>query len=487
MKKLIHIPLIALSCLSYAQENTPAEVVQSGNWSNVQTWGFSEGTMSTTALSVSFRDANLSLNADVDATITSLNLAAGSSNTLSASSGNKLLISGLDSSMTSSQSRTLYLGSETNTGSIEFGKISNNGLKGTNIVVNGGDVTIDTLGSYNGAFRINNSSKVTLIGYDSTYNASGSKTYITDGTLTAANMVFGLLQLSAGSNVISSVGLRILNTDSFVDGNIKITGSGVMGTSIAGDDGVTYNTRKFSLRFGNGTNETYANDANNKMTIGATATIDQRCTKDGYINDILCDLSVSAATGALKMQSQLHIAGNGKLTLNTKNAFSQIGADGNVIASQDKMTLYLSRHYNDASVNTGVWAGDVTLALGADNEWGQFLFGSDVNLNLELNGYNLTVGNISDQAASNGNYSITLMDLADYNNNFKISGMSEESIRLLDFRDSEGNSLVAGEDYFIVEAADGGYYINGQIPEPSEIAAICGLFAILVALRRRSK
>ena len=72
MKKLIHIPLIALSCLSYAQENTPAEVVQSGDWSNVQTWGFSEGTMSTTAPSVSFGDAKLSLNADVDATITSL-------------------------------------------------------------------------------------------------------------------------------------------------------------------------------------------------------------------------------------------------------------------------------------------------------------------------------------------------------------------------------------------------------------------------------
>jgi len=155
------------------------------------------------------------------------------------------------------------------------------------------------------------------------------------------------------------------------------------------------------------------------------------------------------------------------------------------------MTLNISRHYNEVTAEgkAGIYAAAVNLNLGADNNWGAFSFGSDTQLTLDLNGYNLVLGEVTTQAGTSGVYKFILADYADYDYNFKISNMTLTEIEALTFYNSSSTALVEGVDYFIIaDTTNGGYWINSTIPEPAEWAAIFGALALSLAIwRKRAK
>lgn len=247
---------------------------------------------------------------------------------------------------------------------------------------------------------------------------------------------------------------------------------------------MTYNTRNFAFRVGNGANTTGGADTDAKVfaIIGKTGTIKQyNSGLASAVNDIHGQLTVNAAEGALQFQNTVTLSAKGTLILNSKNAFSTISEDGNtVLADQAGTTFNVSKSYYEITAQP---TSDSTLIVNVDNDLGALAFGNGTKLTLQIaDGAVFSLGEIKLQADHTLNDYVLVLDNW-HDNSFRITEMTAEEIEGLHLYGTDGEKL----KFFAVDDQQGGYWINSQVPEPAAVAAIFGALALALAAYRRRK
>ena len=332
-----------------------------------------------------------------------------------------------------------------------------------------------------GVINLWNASKTSL----TTYNNGGTITVKSGGVFNAGSIVAPCVVIENGGTMTSTNGIRVIKYEtvtSQIDGALVVTGY-TPGTDKKGEDGVTYNTRNFAFRVGNGANPGGADqDAKVMAIIGETGTIKQyNSSLASAVNDIHGQLTVNAAEGALQFQNTVTLSAKGTLILNSKNAFSTISKDGNtVLAGQAGTTFNVSKSYYE---NTAQPTSDSKLFVNVDNDLGALAFGNTTKLTLYIaDDAVFSLGEIKLQADHSLNDYILVLDNW-HDNSFRITEMTAEEIEGLHLYGTDGERLA----FFAVDDQQGGYWINSQVPEPASVAAIFGALALAMAAYRRRK
>ena len=357
-------------------------------------------------------------------------------------------------------------------------------------IVNSGTLNIINPGHLNNmAFTVANKGVINLWNADktqlNTYNNGGTITVQSGGIFNAGTIVAPSVVIENGGTLTSTNGIRVIKdgAETSIDGALVVTGY-TSGTNKTGEDGVTYNTRNFGFRVGNGANPGGGADQDAKVVaiIGETGTIKQyNCGLASAVNDIHGQLTVNAAEGALQFQNTVTLSAKGTLILNTKNAFSTISEDGNtVLAGQAGTTFNVSKSYYENSAQP---TSDSTLIVNVDNDLGALAFGNGTKLTLQIaDGAVFSLGEIKLQADHTLNDYVLVLDNW-HDNSFRITEMTAEEIEGLHLYGTDGEKL----EFFVVDDQQGGYWINSQVPEPAAVAAIFGALALALAAYRRRK
>ena len=318
----------------------------------------------------------------------------------------------------------------------------------------------------------------------STYNNGGTITVQSGGVFNAGSIVAPSVVIENGGTLTSTVGIRVINNTKVtqIDGALVVTGY-VSGTDKPGEGGVTYNTRNFAFRVGNGVNPNGVDkDAKVIAIIGKTGTIKQyNSGLASAVNDIHGQLTVNADEGALQFQNTVTLAAKGTLILNSKNAFATISKDGNtVLAGQAGTTFNVSKSCHEDSTQP---TSDSTLIVNVDNDLGALAFGNGTKLTLQIaDGAVFSLGEIKLQTGHSLNDYILVLDNW-HDNSFRITEMTAEEIEGLHLYGTDGSKL----EFFAVDDQQGGYWINSQVPEPAAVAAIFGALALAMAAYRKRK
>lgn len=222
----------------------------------------------------------------------------------------------------------------------------------------------------------------------------------------------------------------------------------------------------------------------------ATATITQ--TEGGHLRSILGgNITSSAAAGKLSFESKLSINTNATITLNSSNAFTTEGA-----STQGESNFYLmnqeilGKHPDRYETLT---ASNVNFILNADNDFGTFFFYGASELIMTTNGKSVNIGKFDVVPDSSGSVSAIFTDLVD----FTVKINSLDNIKLIEDGDSiRAENVFFGSDYkefayILQDTQNGGWWINATaaVPEPSDCAAVFGVFALALAaaLKRKNK
>ncbi len=356
-------------------------------------------------------------------------------------------------------------------------------------IVNSGTLNIINPSSLNAMpFTVANKGVINLWNGDktayATYNNGGTITVNSGGAFNAGSIVAPSVVIENGGTLTSTVGIRVINNAKVtqIDGALVVTGY-VSGTNKPGEGGVTYNTRNFAFRVGNGVNPNGVDkDAKVTAIIGKTGTIKQyNCGLASAVNDIHGQLTVNAAEGALQFQNTVTLSAKGTLILNSKNAFATISKDGNtVLAGQAGTTFNVSKSCHEDSTQP---TSDSTLIVNVDNDLGALAFGNSTKLTLQIaDGAVFSLGEIKLQTGHSLNDYILVLDNW-HDNSFRITEMTAEEIEGLHLYGTDGEKL----EFFAVDDQQGGYWINSQVPEPAAVAAIFGALALALAAYRRRK
>ncbi len=351
---------------------------------------------------------------------------------------------------------------------------------------------IGTGQSLSAPFTVNGSGEIHMIDKDgnyTTYNNGGVIT-VNAGKFYAGRVVAPSISITNGGLLSSSNAIRLISngTTNTIDGQLIVNGYDNAGNQYTGDDGLTYYTRYFSLRFGNGTNQSTDYDAAQITNIGVNGSIVQTASNAKAVNDILGQVNVSSATSSLKFQSNIVIAGRGKLTLNSTNAFATIDASKKVIATQAGTTFYISRKYYDSSATN--YYSDSDLVVNTNNDLGALAFGSNTKLTLTIaDDAVFSLGKIITQSGSNGTFTFVLDNWHDYS--FKIVDMTLEDLEKISFYEEvvegAGTKLSKLDVKFVeTDLGSGDYWVN-SVPEPSAYAMIFGAIALGFVAYRRAK
>lgn len=222
----------------------------------------------------------------------------------------------------------------------------------------------------------------------------------------------------------------------------------------------------------------------------ATATITQ--TEGGHLRSILGgNITSFAAAGKLSFESKLSINTNATITLNSSNAFTTEGA-----STQGESNFYLmnqeilGKHPDRYETLT---ASNVNFILNADNDFGTFFFYGASELIMTTNGKSVNIGKFDVVPDSSGSVSAIFTDLVD----FTVKINSLDNIKLIEDGDSiRAENVFFGSDYkefayILQDTQNGGWWINATaaVPEPSDCAAVFGVFALALAaaLKRKNK
>lgn len=223
----------------------------------------------------------------------------------------------------------------------------------------------------------------------------------------------------------------------------------------------------------------------------ATATITQ--TGGGASRSILGgNITSSAAAGKLSFESKLSINTGATITLNSSNAFKTEGA-----STQGESNFYLMNQQIEGKYPNRyetLTASNVNFILNADNDFGTFFFYGASVLSMTTNGNSVNIGKFDVVPDSSGSVSAYFTDLVD----FTVKINSIDNIRLFEDGDSirAENVFFGSEDskdfaYILEDTQNGGWWINATaaVPEPSECAAVFGVFALALAaaLKRKNK
>lgn len=222
----------------------------------------------------------------------------------------------------------------------------------------------------------------------------------------------------------------------------------------------------------------------------ATATVTQ--TGGSTLRSILGgNITSSAAAGKLSFESKLSINTDATITLNSSNAFTTEGASTQGESNFYLMNQKIEGKYPDRYET--LTESKVNFILNADNDFGTFFFYGASELIMTTNGKSVNIGKFDVVPDSSGSVSAHFTDLVD----FTVKINSIDNIKLFEEGDSiRAENVFFGSDYkefayILQDTQNGGWWINATaaVPEPSDCAAVFGVFALALAaaLKRKNK
>lgn len=443
----------------------------SGNWSSSATWADSTvpATSSSSQLDfLRFSSSGLNLNVDSTQYVNTVDVGANDDTTINIAAGN-----------------TLYLTGHTISSVISADSQNQN-------ITFSGDGTL--------RFDISRQREIVRgnVVFDVETYATDSLYFSDKGTVTFKKDFTSTNQISVGGtwNFIIESGVNFSLSKAF---NLW----GGTGTFTL-KEGATVENKEGGVQFNNGNisgsiicKGSQNGDANRyafksiNAVYNATATITQ--TGGGALRSILSgNTTSSAAAGKLSFESKLSIDTGATITLNSSNAFTTEGA-----STQGESNFYLMNQKIEGGFPNRyetLTESNVNFILNADNDFGTFFFYGASVLSMTTNGNSVNIGKFDVVPDSSGSVSAYFTDLVD----FTVKINSIDNIRLFDDGDSirAENVFFGSEDshdfaYILQDTQNGGWWINATaaVPEPSECAAVFGVFALALAavLKRKNK
>ena len=445
-------------------------VSTSGNWSSPSTWQDSAvpSTSSSSQLDfLRFSSSGLNLNVDSTQYVNAVDVGANDDTTINIAAGNTLYLTGHTiSSVISADSQTQNI-TFSGDGTLRFDISRQREIVRGNVV------------------------------FDVETSATGSLYFSDKGTVTFKKDFTSTNQISVGGtwNFIIESGVNFSLSRGF-----NLWG----GTeSFTLKEGATVENKAGGAQFHNGDisgniicKGAENHDANRyafksiNAVYNATATVTQ--TGGGASRSILGgNITSSAAAGKLSFESKLSINTNATITLNSSNAFKTEGA-----STQGESNFYLMNQeilgkYPDRYET--LTESKVNFILNADNDFGTFFFYGASELIMTTNGKSVNIGKFDVVPDSSGSVSVCFTDLVD----FTVKINSLDNITWFEEGDSiRAENVFFGSEYkefayILQDTQNGGWWINATaaVPEPSDCAAVFGVFALALAaaLKRKNK
>lgn len=462
--------LFLLSSVASSPLFGEAIVSTSGNWSSSATWEDSAvpSTSSSSQLDfLRFSSSGLNLNVDSTQYVNTVDVGANDDTTINIAAGNTLYLTGHTiSSVISADSQTQNI-TFSGDGTLRFDISQQREIVRGNVVFD-----VETYAT-NSLYFSDKGTVTFKKNFTSTNQISVGGTWnfiIDEGVNFSLSRGFNLwgetgrFTLKEGATVGSKAGAQFFNGD--ISGNIICKGA------------ENYDATRYAFKSIN-------------AVYNATATVTQ--TEGGTLRSILGgNITSSAAAGKLSFESKLSINTGAIITLNSSNAFTTEGA-----STQGESNFYLMNqkiegtHPNRDETLT---ESKVNFILNADNDFGTFFFYGASVLSMTTNGNSVNIGKFDVVPDSSGSVSAYFTDLVD----FTVKINSIDNITLFEDGDSirAENVFFGSEDskdfaYILEDTQNGGWWINATaaVPEPSECAAVFGVFALALAavLKRKNK
>ena len=442
----------------------------SGNWSSSATWADSTvpATSSSSQLDfLRFSSSGLNLNVDSTQYVNAVDVGANDDTTINIASGETLYLTGsYNSSVISADSQTQNI-TFSGDGTLQFNFQQQREIVRGNVV------------------------------FDVNTHATNSLYFFDKGTVTFKKNFTSTNQISVGGtwNFIIESGVNFSLSRCF---NLwGETGSFTL------KEGATVENKAGGAQFHNGDisgniicKGAENHDANRyafksfNSVYNATATITQ--TEGGALRSILGgNITSSAAAGKLSFESKLSINTDATITLNSSNAFKTEGASTQGESNFYLMNQQIVGEYPNRSET--LTESNVNFILNADNDFGTFFFYGASVLNMTTNGKSVNIGKFDVVPDSSGSVSVCFTDLVD----FTVKINSLDNITWFEEGDSiRAENVFFGSEYkefayILQDTQNGGWWINATaaVPEPSDCAAVFGVFALALAaaLKRKNK
>ena len=450
-------------------------VSTSGNWSSPSTWQNSAvpSTSSSSQLDfLRFSSSGLNLNVDSTEYVNAVDVGSNDNTTINIASGETLYLTGCTEDGTY-KSSVIYADSQTQ--NITFsgdGKLQFN-LQGQKNIVRGNVVfDVDTYAT------------------DSLYfSDKGTVTFKKDFTSTNQISVGGTwnfiiesgvnFSLSRGFNLWGETGSFTLKEGATVEnkaGGAQFHNGDISGNIIC-KGAENHDANRYAFKSFN-------------SVYNATATVTQ--TGGSTLRSILGgNITSSAAAGKLSFESKLSINTNATRTLNSSNAFKTEGASTQGESNFYLMNQKIEGKYPDRYET--LTESKVNFILNADNDFGTFFFYGASELIMTTNGKSVNIGKFDVVPDSSGSVSVCFTDLVD----FTVKINSLDNITWFEEGDSiRAENVFFGSEYkefayILQDTQNGGWWINATaaVPEPSDCAAVFGVFALALAaaLKRKNK
>ena len=445
-------------------------VSTSGNWSSPSTWKDSAvpSTSSSSQLDfLRFSSSGLNLNVDSTQYVNAVDVGANDDTTINIASGETLYLTGsYNSSVISADSQTQNI-TFSGDGTLQFNFQQQREIVRGNVV-----------------FDVNTHATKSLY-----FSDKGTVTFKKDFTSTSQISVGGTwnfiiesgvyFSLSRGFNLWGETGSFTLKEGATVEnkaGGAQFHNGDISGNIIC-KGAENHDANRYAFKSFN-------------SVYNATATVTQ--TEGGDLRSILGgNITSSAAAGKLSFESKLSINTDATITLNSSNAFTTEGA-----STQGESNFYLMNQkieggYPDRYET--LTASKVNFILNADNDFGTFFFYGASELIMTTNGKSVNIGKFDVVPDSSGSVSAHFTDLVD----FTVKINSLDNIKLFEDGDSiRAENVFFGPEYkecayILQDTQNGGWWINATaaVPEPSDCAAVFGVFALALAaaLKRKNK
>ena len=479
MKKLFFLKPLPL--IFFAAMCANADVVSSGKWSENSTW--SEASAPTTSSSnpytdLSFASSGITLEVDSNQYADRIQLGSAADTTIAIDSGASLTLFGYDAKENSNGGPYYYISASdplskltiTGDGELVLSRTNETRFQMGQIVW---DVNVTcTTGSF--YLLGNTQGGLSSLTINKTANFANRQANYGNWKVilnSGANVTSGFL-ISSGSMEIASEATYNASGGATLN-NLTLNGS--MSISNWRD----YQTERMAAKI-SGTS-----------VFGETASFTTTSTDSRAKVLFNGNVTSNAAQNAINIAGSAYLNNNVVMNLNTSNSI-KVGT----AAGQGDSTFYVVNYstpkVGEKYVDTFA-ASNATINLGADNDFGKFIFYEGSTLNLQTNGYAVTIGSI-DLYSDSGYYTINVSELTDFT--LKINSL--DNINYED--DGEGNMMASdifvfdsdgfrSNAYLIADTTNEGWWINAtsEIPEPAEIAAIFGALALGLACCRKKK
>lgn len=480
MKKLFFLKPLPL--IFFAAMCANADVVSSGKWSENSTW--SEASAPTTSSSnpytdLSFASSGITLEVDSNQYADRIQLGSAADTTIAIDSGASLTLFGYDAKENSKGGPYYYISASdplskltiTGDGELVLSRTNETRFQMGQIVwdVN---VTCTT-----GPFYLlgNTQGGLSSLTINKTANFAHCQ----------ANYGNWKVILNSGANVTSGFLIGGSSMEMAAGATYNINGGATLSNATLNGTMVVNSFRNYQI-------ERMAAKISGTTVFGETASFTTTSTDSKAKVLFNGNVTSNAAKNAINIAGTAFLNNNVVMNLNSSNAIKTGSASG-----QGDSTFYIV-NYSTPKVGENSYvdtfeASTATINLGADNDFGTFIFYDNSQLNLSTNGYKSTIGGIELYSGS-GAYTINISNLTDFT--LKINSL--ENINYED--DGAGNMwatdiFIFDEDdlrsnaYLIADTTNGGWWINAtsEIPEPAEIAAIFGALALGLACCRKRK